>query len=116
MWTAPWSTLRNRTRAITEASANGTVYVEQVIVNNADGVTGTTSDYINYGSGLVLTQNETITLNCSGTRTTPSPTFAANGSETGQSVTTTSADGLSPRRGLIRVARASTTSPPPRRR
>ena len=44
----------NRTRVITEANANGTVYGEQVIVNNADGVTGTTSDYVNFGSGLVF--------------------------------------------------------------
>ena len=36
---------------------------EQVIVHNADGVTGSTNDYVNYGSGLVLTQNETNTLN-----------------------------------------------------
>ena len=47
----------NRTRTITEASANGTVYAKQVIVLNADGKTGSTNDYVNYGSGLVLTRN-----------------------------------------------------------
>ena len=39
----------NRTRTITETSANGTVYGQQVIVHNADGKTGSENDYVNYG-------------------------------------------------------------------
>ena len=66
----------NRTRTITEASANGTVHGEQVIVRNADGETGSTSDYVNFGSGLVFVQNETTTTNGSGAEVETAPIMA----------------------------------------
>ena len=82
------------TETITTTSANGTVTSQQVIVTDADGVRGSTSDYVNFGSGLVLTQSETKTLNSSGALVDTVTTYGSNGAETGQTVTTTSADGL----------------------
>lgn len=84
----------NRTRTITAAASDGTVYGETVIVHNADGKTGSTNDYANYGTGLVLASNETKTLDGSGALVDTVTDYARNGSETGQTVTTTSANGL----------------------
>ena len=84
----------DRTRAITDASADGTVYAEQVIVDNADGKTGSENDYVNYGSGLVLTQSETKTVDGSGNLVDTVTSYASDGTtKTGQTVTT-SANGL----------------------
>ena len=85
----------NRTETATDTSANGTVTAKQVTVHNADGKTGSASDYVNYGAGLVQTLGETKTLNGAGAIVDTVTRFAANGAEASQSVGTTTADGLS---------------------
>ncbi|WP_298355284.1 DUF4214 domain-containing protein [Rhodoblastus sp.] len=86
----------NRTEGVSYASANGSVYEEQSSTLNADGKTGSSVIYADLGSGLglALTKSETKALNASGALVDTVTDYAPNGTKTGQTVTTTSANGL----------------------
>ncbi len=89
------STLRaTGQETITEAGASGSAYETQVSVRNADGRTGTSQTYEDVGYGLALSRSEVKALNASGSLVDTVTTSASDGSPTGHTVTTTSADGL----------------------
>ena len=85
----------NRTETVTHSSADGTVLDKQVFVHNADGKTGSSETYVNFGSGLKLTHAETRVLNGSDALVDTVTGYNADGVQTNQTITTTSADGLS---------------------
>ena len=62
-----------------KANGAGTAYSEQVTLRNVDGVTGSSTLYADEGSGLILTQQETRTLNSSGGEVDNTINYAPNG-------------------------------------